>query len=515
MDQSDPPFELTCVASTQNYGLSTPGREKSSSEKQLVAGEDRAITSNYFKEASWSPDGTSVITNSADNNIRTFVLPTDLLEDREAPHVLQPYHTIPSSEPVYATAIYPFYTLQDASSTLLLSSVRDHPIRLSSALYPGFSASYSLISPTTEAFITPHSILYPPVLNGTQFLTGSDSLICLFDLSRPGKDGPVSRLHTIPSKRKKIVGGGIGMKGIVSAMAISPAGDGILAAGTFTRHIGLYASNGTGDTIATFGIEGTGADAHIGGQGITQVLWSPCGRYLFVVERKSSGILVYDIRVTGQLVGWLEGRGGMTNQRLKADIVPGGEHNSTEIWAGGTDGNVTVWTSPSDVIGEGKQPVWEKKVHNDPVTSAVLHPMGGVLATCSGQKKYPRLETDDVVKPNMYTEQHNEGLTSESIDNSLKKIKANVTSNFLNGRSPTSNLTIIQGHSSLANVPFSSISPLTQKTSNVYLAGSANRVSKTPLGPSQIRGGHAVVDFVEFPVSSIQGHLELQVIYRI
>ncbi|OJD16186.1 hypothetical protein AJ78_03618 [Emergomyces pasteurianus Ep9510] len=397
MDQYDPQFALKCVASTQNYALPKP--ETSSSKKTTVMSENQTI-SNYFKEASWSADGTSIITNSADNNLRTFVLPTDLLEERGEPHELEPYHTIQSSEPIYATAIYPFYTLQDTSSTLLLSSVRDHPIRLTSSLYPGFSASYSLISPTTEAFITPHSIIYPPVLSGTHFLTGSDSLICIFDVSRPGKDGPLSRLHTIPSKRKKIVGGGVGMKGIVSTMAINPAGDGILAAGTFTRHIGLYASNGSGDTIATFSIEGTKAESRIGGRGVTQVLWSPCGRYLFVIERKCNGILVYDIRVTGQLVGWLEGRGGMTNQRLKTDIVPGGERHPTEIWAGGTDGVVRVWSDPANVTGDGRLPEWERQVHDDPVTSTVFHPLGGVLATCSGQKRYPSLDGNDTTEIN-------------------------------------------------------------------------------------------------------------------
>jgi len=219
------------------------------------------------------------------------------------------------------------------------------------------------VSQTTESFITPHSILYPSNLGGAQFLTGSDSLICLFDISRPGKDGPVSRLPTIPSKRKRIVGGGIGVKGIISAMGISPSGDGILAAGTFTRQIGLYGSNGSGDSIATFGVAGTEADRHIGGKGITQVLWSSCGRYLYVVERKSDGILVYDIRVTGRLVNWLEGRKARTNQRLKTDIVGGSGDGPPEIWAGGTDGVVRVWTDPSEGNG-GKLPTWELKIHN-------------------------------------------------------------------------------------------------------------------------------------------------------
>lgn len=289
--------------------------------------------------------------------------PPDLLDARDKPPSLEPYNIIPSKEPVYSMAPYPFYQLQDPSTTLILFASRDHPIKLHSALYPGLLASYSLISPTTEAFITPNSMLYPATLGGTHFLTGSDSLICLFDISRPGKDGPVTRLPTIPSKRKKIVGGGVGMKGIVSAMSIESGGSGILAAGTFTRHIGLYGSNGSGDMIGTFSVAGTAAERRIGGKGITQVLWSPCGRYMYVVERKSDGILVYDIRVTGQLVGWLEGRKSMTNQRLDVDIVAINDNSSSEIWAGGTDGYVRMWTDPSNTV-EGKLPAWEQHIHN-------------------------------------------------------------------------------------------------------------------------------------------------------
>lgn len=285
-----------------------------------------------------------------------------MLEARPETSTLTAYYTIPSREPVYSTAIYPFFSLQDTSTAIVLSSVRDHPIRLNSLLFPGLIASYSLVSPTTEAFIAPHSILYPASLSGTRFLTGSDSLICVFDISRPGKDGPISRLPTIPSKRKKIVGGGVGMKGIVSTLAEDPVGNGIVAAGTFTRHIGLYASHGSGDTIATFSVAGTDAERRIGGKGITQVLWSPCGRYLYAAERQSNGILIYDIRVTGKLVGWLTGREAMTNQRLKIDLVDSGD-GSHEVWAGGTDGYVRMWTCGIDLGGE-IQPTWEKKLHD-------------------------------------------------------------------------------------------------------------------------------------------------------
>ncbi|KAI1934763.1 hypothetical protein LOZ66_005618 [Ophidiomyces ophidiicola] len=363
MDEcADKLWGLKCVASTDKIEARAP----TASSSLPLAGQrekTRQTDSAYFKSAHWTTDGTTIVSNSADNCLRTFVLPPDLLDGKVGAHFLTPYHATLSREPIYSVALYPFFSLQDTSTTILLSSIREHPIRLTSALYPGLIASYSLISPTTEAVITPHSILYPETLGGTKFLTGSDSLICVFDVSRPGKDGPISRLPTIPSKRRKMVGGGIGMKGIISTLADNPSGDGIVAAGTFTRQVGLYAGNGSGDSIAIFDVGATEAEHHIGGKGITQLLWSPCGRYLFVAERKSDGMLVYDIRVTGRLVGWLKGRKAMTNQRLYADILPGHGSEMHEIWAGGTDGCVRMWKHAAQFEGEIR-PTWEMKIHD-------------------------------------------------------------------------------------------------------------------------------------------------------
>ncbi|KAJ5916783.1 hypothetical protein N7504_000798 [Penicillium tannophilum] len=379
----------SCVASTVPPASVD---QVTASETPLARVPESDVNAQSFKSAEWTPDGTTLLTDSADHHIRTFVLPPDLL-DSPSVHHLSPYSTLPSVEPTYASAVYPFFNLQDPSTTLFLSSVRDHPIRLASALAPVSVASYSLVNPTTEAFITPHSIIYPSSLGGTHFLTGSDSLICLFDVSRPGKDGPVSWLPTIPSKRKQIVGGGIGMKGIVSALAVSPTGDGILAAGTFTRQVGLYNSNGSGELLGTFSIAKTEANRVIGGKGITQLAWSPCGRYLYIAERKSDGVLVYDVRVTGQMLGYLRGRKAMTNQRMSIDVVAAGVDGAHEVWAGGTDGFMRGWKNPMYAAG-GQDPEWEMKVHDDTVSSAVFHPTGSVVATCCGQRNDPSSPSD-------------------------------------------------------------------------------------------------------------------------
>lgn len=141
-------------------------------------------------------------------------------------------------------------------------------------------------------------------------------------------------------------GGGVGIRGIVSALSMQPDvsgnGDSILAAGTWTRSVGLYDAGGLGGTVSTFSVADAADNiAKVGGSGITQTMWSPCGRYLIVVERKSSGALCYDVRVTGKLLSWIEGRKADTNQRLGLDIFDGPQ--GMEVWAGGTDGYVNIW----------------------------------------------------------------------------------------------------------------------------------------------------------------------------
>ena len=164
----------------------------------------------------------------------------------------------------------------------------------------------------------------------------------MFDLNRNGEE-PISRFATIPSRRKKLKGGGVGMKGLVSSLEISS--DGILAAGTFTRCIGLYSEEGLGDCIAVFSLAGQNfCGEEIDGSGVTQVIWSPCGRYLNVAERKSDGLMVYDVRVAGKLLCWLKGRKANTNQRLGADVIRTSQNY--EIWAGGTDGFIRYWRDP-------------------------------------------------------------------------------------------------------------------------------------------------------------------------
>lgn len=267
--------------------------------------------------------------------------------------------------------------------------MRDLPIRLFSPFAPDILATYPLVSPTTEAWIAPHSLVFSPNEPNT-FFAGANGLIAEFDLQRNG-EGPVNRTQTSRGRKR----GGVhalndeGMNGIVSAMAINA--DGILAAGTFTRRVGLYDGNGRGATVGTFDIEQNnvyGDDR--GGLGVTQVLWSSCGRYLCVAERGSNGVSVWDIRGTGKSIAWLEGRQAKTQQRLGIDIMGG------ELWTGGTDGIVRVWKNVGMESGV-VSPTWSFQAHDDSIGSTALHPTARVLATCSGHRNMlePGTELED------------------------------------------------------------------------------------------------------------------------
>ena len=325
-----------------------------------------------------SPDGTTILSSSYDDMLRSFVIPPDLLSpERELPNILTPYSVQQSPEPVYATDFHPAYNLQEPSTCLVMASIRSLPIRLFSPFAPGILASYPLVSPTTEVYITPYSLLFSPG-NPNHFFAGSDSRLSIFDLNRNG-EGPISTLHTTPSRRHHTAAAG-GMKGILSTLAMSS--DGILAAGTFSRWVGLYDGYGRGGTVSALAVaqkrEGEG---NTEGKGLTQVMWSQCGRYLCTVERGSDGIGVLDIRGNSKWLAWLRGRNARTPQRLGVDVI--GE----EVWAGGIDGVVRVWEGLG--MAEGViDPKWEYQAHGDVVSSTVMHQSGSVLATCSGQRHY-------------------------------------------------------------------------------------------------------------------------------
>jgi len=112
-------------------------------------------------------------------------------------------------------------------------------------------------------------------------------------------------------------------------MAAAVSNAGILAAGTSNRIISLFSP--TYECVSTFQTSR--------GAGITQIMWSPCSRYLYIIPRQSEEIEIWDTRATGDVVAVLHNRKAGTNQRIWADMTSDGAW----LVSGGTDGIVKGW----------------------------------------------------------------------------------------------------------------------------------------------------------------------------
>lgn len=368
-----------CIATTGDaFNNSTRGALSSTRDGQRLA----EARPNFFHRALFTPDGTSIITHNEDNCLRTIVLPTDLLEEAEEPRPLTQYAVWKASSKIQSYGIYPGFDLQNPATTFVLAAAADVPITLRNALaYDTVQASYPLIHSATEEFQPPRSLTF--TRTGTHFLVGSDSLLAVFDCAQYGEGPSIS--HKLQRGRKAPRGlQTLQRKGFVSALSIS--NEGFVALGTNEREIALYSNEGLGSSISSFELE---PDL---GSGVSDLKWSPCGKYLLVAERQSNVVQIYDIRNTQQKVSDLTGRYAITPQKMHIEVVPTAA--GYEVWGGGTDGVVRMWSNPGEKE-EDQMPSAALKLHEAPVASAIWHPTGAVLATASGGRSDGRSFEDD------------------------------------------------------------------------------------------------------------------------
>ncbi|GAB7362336.1 hypothetical protein MBLNU230_g2351t1 [Neophaeotheca triangularis] len=342
-------------------------------------------TDIYYQDAQWTPDGTTLLTHTSDQKLSTYILPPDLLSSH-SPQSLQPYLSTPCPTRIQATTPYPFYNLQEPSTTLLLSSPTALPIRLTNTVYPHTHASYPYINPSTEAYIAPSALRF--TRDGRHFIAGQRDALAIFDVSRDGS-GPVqSYATTVSRKAKKLYGArSMGCGGKIMGLDVSGE-EGWLAVGTTERDVAVYGGEGRGECVTALNLKGLRG----GGTGVMQVRWCEGARYLVVAERQSEVVRVLDVRGGFRLLGSLEGRRADTTQRLGVDVVSTAE--GEEVWAGGTNGFVRGWKGVGDLEGD-RGPDFEWKLHDDAVSSAAWHPGGAVLATCSGQRHFPAALEED------------------------------------------------------------------------------------------------------------------------
>lgn len=214
-----------------------------------------------------------------------------------------------------------------------ITCVRDCPIHLYD-LTGNTLSTYILQHATTEKYLSPHCLAFSR--QERHFICGTESMISVFDLNRRE---PLYNLRTIPSRKHTSTTQT--MKGIISSLDIDPY-SGILAAGTFTRCVGLYDQEGSGDIVSIFSLAEQGDNTSSSLKGVSDIKWSHCGTYLYVSERKDTKITVWDVRKLYAKVATLTGRDALTVQRLGVDIFLGEGGRELAV-GGGINGKINLW----------------------------------------------------------------------------------------------------------------------------------------------------------------------------
>ncbi|PWZ54149.1 hypothetical protein Zm00014a_039302 [Zea mays] len=317
---------------------------------------------NFLKGVKWSPDGSSFLTSSDDNSLRLFYLPEEayIAAEPVAEAAVESEDSYGAfiqaneGEPVYDFCWYPCMSLSDPATCVFASTSRDHPIHLWDATSGELRCTYRAYDAMDE-ITAALSISFNS--SGSKLFAGYNKAIRVFDVHRPGRD----------FDQYSLLKGGEGPTGIISSISFSPQ-NGMLAVGSYSQTTAVYAENNMEPLYVLHGQLG----------GVTQVLFSKDGNYLYTGGRKDPYILCWDIRNTVDIVYKLYRSADTTNQRIYFDIEPCGRHLAT----GGQDGMVHVYDL------QGGQWVTGYQAAADTVNGFSFHPYLPFAVTSSGHRRF-------------------------------------------------------------------------------------------------------------------------------
>ncbi|XP_070786007.1 telomerase Cajal body protein 1 [Enoplosus armatus] len=323
------------------------------------------LPENYLKGCKWAPDGSCILTNSADNVLRVYNLPPEIYSyNWDLLPEMSPVLRMAEGDTIYDYCWYPKMNSLDPDTCFLASSSRDNPVHVWDAFYGELRASFRPYNHLDE-LTAAHSLCFSP--DGTQLYCGFDKTVRVFYTERPGRD--CEERPTIVKKQ--------GQSGIISCFGFSPC-QSVYACGSYSRCAGLYSCQ-DGTLLALL------PTRHHGG--LTHLLFSPDGNYLYTGGRKDPEILCWDLREPDKVVFSLK-RNVATNQRIYFDLDPSGRY----LLSGDTEGMVSVWdtqTAPPDGDEELLQPQLRFQTHWDCTNGISIHPFMPLLATSSGQRQFP------------------------------------------------------------------------------------------------------------------------------
>ncbi|GLJ48722.1 hypothetical protein SUGI_1027490 [Cryptomeria japonica] len=325
---------------------------------------------NFLKAVKWSPDGSCFLTSSDDNTLRLFDLPDygsggalgsglSFPEDDSFTSRL----SIDEGESIYDYCWYPHMLASDQASCVFASTSRDHPVHLLDSVSGQIRCTYRAYDSMDE-ITTAFSVAFNP--SGTKLFCGYNKVLRVFDIHRPGRE--FEQYSTLTSTKD-------GQTGILSCLSFSPAHNGLLAAGSYNRTTALFAEDNAELLFVLHGQEG----------GVTQVLFSRDGNYLYTGGRKDPYVLCWDVRNTAGILYKLYRSAENTNQRIAFDIEPYGRHLGT----GGQDGRVNVYDLQT---GEW---VTNFQASFDTVNGFCFHPSLPLAVSSSGHRRFCMPEDDE------------------------------------------------------------------------------------------------------------------------
>ncbi|XP_012966858.1 telomerase Cajal body protein 1 isoform X1 [Mesocricetus auratus] len=278
--------------------------------------EFRAHSENFLKGCKWAPDGSCILTNSADNTLRIYNLPPELYSATEQVDYAEmvPVLRMVEGDTIYDYCWYSLMSSSQPDTSYVASSSRENPIHIWDAFTGELRASFRAYNHLDE-LTAAHSLCFSP--DGSQLFCGFNRTVRVFSTSRPGRDCEVRA--TFAKKQ--------GQSGIISCIAFSPSQP-LYACGSYGRTLGLYAWD-DGSPLALLG-------GHQGG--ITHLCFHPDGNLFFSGARKDAELLCWDLRQPGHLL-WSLSREVTTNQRIYFDLDPSGQF----LVSGNTNGMVSVW----------------------------------------------------------------------------------------------------------------------------------------------------------------------------
>ncbi|KAF7851289.1 hypothetical protein BT93_L4149 [Corymbia citriodora subsp. variegata] len=310
---------------------------------------------------------------------------------------------VTEGESVYDFCWYPYMSASDPVSCVFASTTRDHPIHVWDATTGQLRCTYrayDAVDEVTAAF----SIAFNPA--GNKIFAGYNKSIRVFDVHRPGRD---FEMHSTLKGDKE------GQTGIISAIAFSPAHTGMLATGSYNQTTAIYREDNMELLYILHGQQG----------GVTHVLFSKDGNYLYTGGRKDPFIMCWDVRKAVDVVYKLYRSSEDTNQRIYFDVEPLGRHLGT----GGQDGLVHIYDLQTGQWISGFQAA------SDTVNGFSFHPFLPMAASSSGHRRFEVPEDDDDVVSHLRGDENCVSIWSFAYDSTTNSVDGGDGGADLNGSS--------------------------------------------------------------------------------